>query len=189
VDFADSLEQLEITIGDSASVTFTPEEKERALQKAWNDGFVVNTVRDDTLTWATDIWTYAVPIAVDTVKGIYIQRSNYADDPIDSDLYEVTDGDIIFRQEAANYFIPGDTIVVKGNYKLDYDTDTLDTENLQEYVIASAGYHTLTLLTFKKANLFLKNDVSMSELITLRRELDAERKELRGKLQRAFEDA
>lgn len=190
MDYDATYTELNTRIGDSGDVTFTPEEKASALHKAWNDSFVVKTVWDSTTTWAANTWSYVVPTALDTVKDIYTAySSSYAPEPISADLYEVVDGRIRFRQEAGNIFSAGNTVYVKGNKKLDYATDTLPTTNLEEYVIASAGFNTLTLLGHKKANLFLKNDVSMSELVTLRRELDTERKELRGKLLREWEGA
>lgn len=49
--FNETKEELDITLGDSEDVTFTPEEKTRALTKAWNDPYVVKTVWDTTTTF------------------------------------------------------------------------------------------------------------------------------------------
>ena len=190
MDFADTLAELETTIGDAASITFTPEEKTRALKKAWNDSYVVKTVIDSTTLWATNTFSYAVPTTLRTVKDVYTQQNVVAGtESISADLWEVVDGQLIFRTAATSLFNPGDAIYIKGNYKYDYLSDTITDTSLQEYIIASAGFNTLSLLGFKKANLFLKNDTSMSELIGLRRELDAERKELRAKLHRETQGA
>lgn len=190
MDYDDTYSELNIRIGDTADVTFTPEEKASALHKAWNDSFVVKTVWDSTTVWAASTWSYPVPSTMDSVKDIYrAYSSSDSPLPISSDLYEIVDGNIRFRQNAERIFNAGDTVYIKGNKKLDYATDSLTTTNLQEYVLASAGFNTLSLLGYKKANLFLKNDTSMSELVTLRRELDTERKELRGKLLREWEGA
>lgn len=57
MDYSDTYDELNITLGDNDDVTFTPEEKARALKKAWNDPYVVKVVWDSTLTEAdlTDI--------------------------------------------------------------------------------------------------------------------------------------
>ena len=181
--FDETLDELNTTIGDTGDITFTPEDKVRALTKAWKDGYVVKTVWDSTLTFSVGTYQYAKPIAITTVKDIYISTSNNtATDPptkIDKSLWEVVDGNIHFREAAYGLIPTGTTLYVKGNYKLTTD-DTLPTSELEEYVIALAGYNTLTVLTFKKANLFLKNDTSLSELIALRRELRQEVLEYRA---------
>lgn len=188
--FDETLDELNITIGDTEDVTFTPEDKIRALTKAWKDGYVVKTVLDSTLTFSVGTYQYAKPTAITTVKDIYISTSNntVTDPPtkIDKSLWEVVDGNIHFREAAYSLIPTGTTLYVKGNYKLTTD-DTLPTSELEEYVIALAGYNTLTVLTFKKANLFLKNDTTLSELIALRRELKQEVMEYRASQVREFE--
>ena len=128
-----------------------------------------------------------------TVTDIYLSPSNNttSDFPesISPDLYEIVDGYIQFRNLANSIIPSGWTLYLKGNYKYDYTADTLPTDNLQEYVIALGSYNTLTLLTYAKVNLFLKNDTTLSELIALKRELKQEVLELRGKLQRSYEGA
>ena len=188
MDFTDTKNELNIILGDSGDVTFTNEEKERALKKAWNDPYVVKTVWDTSLSFTSGTYQYEIPSTMTTVKDIAISRSNSATDfpqPIDSDLWDVVDGQIQF---ANNYIVPtGYTFYVKGVYKLDWNFDTLDTPSMQEYVLSNAGYQTLTLLTHKKANLFLKNDTTMGELIGLKRELRNDMKEARLNLQREYE--
>lgn len=189
MDYNETLDELNATLDDTEDVTFTPEQKQRALTKAWNDSHVVKTVWDTTLTFDQNTYQYTVPTALTTVKDIYISTSNTTMDfpePIDSDMWEVIDGNIQFV--GANIIPQGWTLYCKGNKKITVD-DTLDTTNLQEYVIALAGYNCLTALSYKKVNLFLKNDTTLSELIGLRRELGAEVKELRAKLQKDYEMA
>ena len=191
--YADTLEELNITLGDSGDVTSTPEEKARALKKAWNDSYVVVPVRNATLTFDTGTYSQTLPSGLTTVTGISLSPSNSltSDFPegLSSDLYEVING-VIYWKNNANSVIPDTyTLYLTGNYKLDWNTDTLDSTNLQEYVIALAGVNTLKLLGYKKANLFLKNDLTMAELLALKRDLQQEVFELRGKLQRAFEGA
>lgn len=192
MDYNDTLEQLNIELGDTNNVTFTVEEKQRALTKAWNDSDVVNTVWNSTLTFDQSTYQYAIPATLDTIKDIYISASNStADAPekIDSDLWEVVNGNIQFSPKANSAIAQGYTLYLKGNYKLDPDTDTISNVTLQEYVIALAGWETLRLLGYKKANLFLKNDITMTELITLKRDFENDVKNLRNKLHTEFESA
>lgn len=191
MDFDDSLDALNIQLGDTGDVTFTSDEKTRALTKAWNDSYVTKTVWDTTLTMLSGTYQYDIPDGLTTVKDIYISVSNSTSDnpePIASDLWEVVDGNIQFSPKAT--FIPVNyTLYLKGNYKLDPEIDTLDTVNLQEYVLAMAGSNTITLLKYKKANLFLKNDTSVSELVALGREFQREAKEYRLYLQKDYENS
>lgn len=190
MDFSDTLDQLNITLGDSSNVTFAIEEKQRALQKAWNDSHVVDLSWDTSLIFDTQTYRYTVPTTLTTVKDIYISPSNStSDEPekIDSRLWEVVDGTIQFKNSANNVIPDGYRLYVKGNKKLDYNTDTITATNLQEYVIALGGYNTLAQLGYKKANLFLKNDTSMGELVTLKRDLKQDVTELKAKLPRSFE--
>lgn len=190
MDFDETKTELNITLGDTDNVTFTPEEKIRALTKAWNDSYVVKVVWDSTLTFDPSTYQYTIPTSMDTVKGIYISVTNSSSsnpDPIDASLWSVIDGNIHFNALAGRSIPTGYTLYIKGGKKIDPDTDTLDTVGLQEYVIALAGYNTLGMLGFKKANLFLKNDTSMGELITLKRDLKDDVREARAKLLREFE--
>lgn len=188
--YQDSLNELNITIGDSEDTTFTPEEKGRALTKAWNDSYVVKTVWDSTLTYSSSTYQYTKPTGMTTIKDIYLSISNNTstDKPqkLDKAVWEVVDGNIQFNNYADSVITSGSTLYIKGNYKYTI-SDTISDVNTQEYIIALAGFNTLTALTFKKANLFLKNDTSMSELIALRRELKQEVLEYRAKKARDFE--
>lgn len=189
--FAQSLSELNIILGDSSNITFTTEEKERALTRAWRDQYVVNTVWDETLSFTTDDATYSLPATLTTLKDIYLSRSNTSQDfpePIDSGLWDVVDGVIRFAP-VANRIIPsGHTLYLKGNYKITTD-DTIDNVALEEYVLSLAGVNTLTLLGYKKANLFLKNDLTMGELVQLRRDLQQDVREARLRLQKEYEGA
>lgn len=189
--YADTLEELNITLGDTDNVTFTPEEKARALQKAWNDSYVVSYQTGNTLTFATGTRSYALPSGFTTLTEVGISPSNSLSSDfvqwIDSNFWEIQGSNIVFKNNANGVIPGGYTLYIKGKKKLDWNTDTLDTTALQEYVIALAGYNTLTLLSHKKANLFLKNDMTVAELVTLKRDLATDVKELRAKLAGQFE--
>ena len=189
MDYNDFYAELNIQLGDSADTTFTPEEKQRALDKAFKDSYVVEPVLDTTTVWAASTFSYPIPTTLTTITDVYYNyTADNSSSPINSNLYEVYGGNIVFRPLASNIFVSGSAVYLKGNYKYTKN-DTIPNGPLQEYILATAGFNTLSLLGYKKANLFLKNDTTMSEVIALRREFDAERKELRAKLQRAWESA
>lgn len=189
--YAESLVTLNIILGDTGNVTFTPEEKQRALTRAWNDQYVVGTVWDESLTFTVNDYNYTLPATLTTLKDIYLSASNTSSDfpePISSDLWELVDGIIQFSPKANSIIPTGYTLYLKGNYK--YTTaDTISNAGLEEYILSLAGVNTLTLLGFKKANLFLKNDLTMSELIGLKRELQQEVREGRLRLAKEYEGA
>jgi hypothetical protein len=191
MDFNTGLSTLDTILGDSNDTTFSVAEKTRALTKAWHDPYVFSQGWDTSLTYKQGTYQYAVPAALTTLSDIYISPSGSTQpfpEPVSSDLYEVVNGNIQFRQRA-DWTIPdGYTLYIKGRHKIDV-TDTIDDVMMQEYVLALAGYNTLSLLSHKKANLFVKNDTTMGELIGLRRELITEVKELRAQLPKMYESA
>jgi hypothetical protein len=189
--FAQALTELDIVLGDSGNVTFTTDEKTRALTKAWNDPYVVNAVWDSTLSYTTGTYRYALPNTLTTIKDIYISpvgNTNPLPEPIDNGLWELVNGYIQFNQRADNIIPTTYKLYLKGNYKL-ITTDALTPVNMQEYVLALAGVETLKLLAHKKANLFVKNDITMAELIGLKRDLLNDVKELRTRLHKEYESA
>lgn len=189
MDFTTGLTTLDTILGDSSDITFTNAEKTRALTRAWNDQYVVIPVWDTSLTYSTSTYQYAIPIATMTaVSDIYLAPPSTNPDPIDASLWEVVNGNIQFGSSASNFITNGYTLYLKGKYKLTVD-DTIDDVGMQEYVLALAGVNTLTLLGFKKANLFVKNDLTMAELIGLRRELMVDVKEGRTRLLKEFQSA
>lgn len=193
MDFQDTLDEMNITLGDTDNVTFTPEEKIRALTKAWKDSYVIVPVTDATLSFTRGTYQQTLPEGISSVTGISLSPANslITDFPttIDTNMFSVSGGSIQWRNQANGSVPNGYTLYLTGNYKLDPDTDTLDDAKLQEYVIALGAYNTLTLLGYKKVNLFLKNDTTIAELIALKRELRSEVAELRGSLARAYEGA
>lgn len=191
LDFATAETTLDTIIGDAADTTFSSSEKQRALTKAWNDSYVVDEVWDTSLTFATGTYQYTLPNALTTVQDIYISATGSSSpfpDPVDSSFWELVDGKIQFSSQAAAIIPHGYTLYLKGHKKLT-TSDSIANTDMQEYVLALAGVETLKLLTHKKANLFTKNDVTMAELIGLRRELQQDVKDLRSKLRRAWESA
>lgn len=189
--FDEGLTELNTILGDAADVTFSSSEKTRALTKAWRDSHIVREVWDTSLTYTVGTYQYSLPTTLTTIKDIYISPTGAQEpfpDPIDNDLWELVDDNIQFTWQADRIIPNGYTLYIKGNYKLT-TTDAITNTTMIEYVLAIAGVETLKLLAHKKANLFTKNDVSMGELITLKRELNQDVVDLRRRLRRSWESA
>lgn len=191
LSFSAAQTTLDTIIGDGASVTFSSSEKQRALTKAWNDAYVVNEVWDTSLTYSTGVYQYTRPATLSSIQDIYISLTGSSSpfpDPIDSSMWEDVNGKIQFNS-LADRVIPGSYVLyLKGHYKLTTTDDVVNT-NMQEYVLALAGVYTLKMLTHKKANLFTKNDVTMGELITLKRDLQQDVTDLRRQLRTSWSSA
>ena len=187
--FAQTLTELNTTLGDAGNVTFTPEEKTQALTKAWQDSYVVKTVNDSTITYVAGTFDYAIPVALTTVKDVlYPISTSDAPEVVPSDIWSVTNGRIYFVRGVDGYVTTGTIFTIKGNYK--YTVADLITDlKMLDYIIALAAVRTLTLLGYKKVNLFLKNDTSMGELIALKRELASDVDKLRLHLVKEYESA
>lgn len=186
MDFNTAKGELNTLLGDSNNVTFTDEEKTRALTKAWNDPFVVKTVLDDSLTYTQGVYSYERPATLSTVKDIYVSLDNQPPAPISNGLWEEIDNHIYFNQLANRILTTGTTLLIKGNHKMAIG-DSIDMVDMQEYVISLAGCNTLAMLAHKKANLFVKNDITMAELLALKNQLTVDVKEARAHLAKSFE--
>jgi hypothetical protein len=189
MDFEDILEELNTQLGDTDDFTFTPEEKTRALTEAFNDSSVVKVIWSSATTFDASTYQYAIPGTMDTVKDIYISTSNStSDEPekISANLWEVVGANIQFRNGANSTIPQGYTLYIKGNYKYTI-SDTVAETKLQEYILSLAQLRCLKSLGNKKLNRFLKNDTSIAEIVTWKRELQQEVSEYRRSLPRDYE--
>lgn len=171
MDYNNFLDSLNITLGDTDNFTFTPEEKQRALTQAFNDRYVVTGGWNTTLTFTAGTYQYALPTGVSIVKDIYIKTDNSQEYPqkIDSKLWEVVGTNIQFKP-GIDVIPTGYSLYLKANDKYTV-ADTISDTTLQEYILKLAQYNCLALLGNKRALRFLKNDTSMAELITLKRDI------------------
>ena len=191
LSYSDAQTTLNTILGDSTDVTFSSSEKQRALTKAWNDGYVTNEVWDTSLTYSTGTYQYTLPATLTTLQDIYISTTGTSSpfpDPIDNSLWELVNGKIQFNWKADSIIPNGYVLYLRGRYKLTTSDSIADT-NVQEYVLALAGVDTIKLLMHKKVNLFTKNDVTVSELIGVKRELEQDVIRLRQQLRRSWESA
>lgn len=188
MDFAEFLSELNIALGDTDNFTFTTEEKTRALTEAINDPYTVKPIWDTSLTYSVGTYQYGIPTGMTTVKDIYIRTDNSVNNPtkIDSSFWEVIGTNIQFSPLTN---IP-DTygLYLSGNYKYTI-SDTITETNTQEYVLTLAQFRCLKLLGNKKVNRFLKNDTTMSELVTLKRDLEQDVINYRKRLPTSYQVA
>lgn len=165
LDQTDALTQLKLLTSQTANFTFTDDEINQALQAAWNDPYVVNVVWDSTTTYTDGTWQYAVPSTMDVVRGIYTSSDTTANpDPLSSDLYEVVNGNIQFRNDVRRWLTSGQVLYIKGLAKLSED-DQLDTTNQVNYVINLAAELMLNNLVLKRSFQFLRNDTTMTDIV------------------------
>lgn len=188
MDFQDTLHAMNITLGDSEDITFTPEEKKRALTKAWNDPWVVEDVWNTAGSFSVNSYQTPLPTGVGTVRGIGVRTSTTDfPQPLDSSYFDIVGSNIQWTQAARGGLTDGTGLYILGTNKLTVN-NTLNTEALQEYVIALGAWNTLTLLGYKKANLFLKNDLTMGELVALKRDMKADVENMRARFAKRFQD-
>ena len=159
-----------------------------AVVEAWNDGWVATPVWDTSLTFSQSTYQYTLPSTVSVVDAIYLKRStdNFPEE-IDSSLWEVVNGAIIFNQKG-NFSIPdGFGLQIRGKYKLAQADDIPTTDfALKNYVINLAAWIILRQLTFKKITAFLNNDTSVSELINFRSSVERDVQRYRAQLQQSY---
>jgi hypothetical protein len=184
--YADTYINLNIDLADTDNFTFTQEEKERALDAAWNDPYNTSLVWDETTTYDNTVYTYAVPAGIDYIKGyFYKQTSSDFPVPIDSNAFERA-GDTLYLNNDFRFLIPhGSTLVFKGAKQLT-TADSLADDRV-EYVLKLARYNTLSLLGGKKANRFLQNDTSMADIMAMRQTLERDIASMRRRFAQATE--
>ena len=171
MNFADALENLNIDLNDTDNFTFTAEEKTRALEEAWRDAYNTANVWDETTTYSTSTYSYAIPASIKVVKGLYYKDASTSfPSPLGSDAWEAVDGNIKISPEYQYVLTDGSTLVFKGVKQLT-TTDDLSDDRI-EYILKLAHLNTLRRLGGQKANRFLKNDTSMAEIIALRTALE-----------------
>lgn len=189
MDLSDFLTELNVRIGDTDNFTFTPEEKTSALTEAFNDDYVITDKWSASLTFTQGTYQYTLPSDVDVIADIYVKADNSSDYPekIDSSLWEVIAGVLQFKA-GANVIPTGYTLYLKGKTKFD-STDTINEVNVQEYLLNLAQLKLYKIMLAKKSMRFLKNDTSVSEIVTIKRDLQTDVDSYRRRLPKSFQVA
>lgn len=187
MDFQDLYNKLNIKLGDNDNFAFTQEEKEEFITEAIEDSYVVKTVRDVTLTYSLGTSRYAVPTALTTVKDISIKYGDYADPEPIALPWEVVDRYIEFKG-GSSALPDGTTLYIRGNYKYTI-ADTIAETNLQQYVLNLAQINAMDGIGIKKILKFVKNDMTVSEMMAVKSNLERKTQQQRLRLPREFQSA
>jgi len=161
--YSEMLDRLDTMLSDANDRTYTSSEKEEFLNSAYNDPSVFEIVRDTSLTTTAGDPSYTVPATITEVLDILVDIAGDGyPQRIARNSYEVVGGTIYFDYTQKS-MLDGKTLTVIGKYKITPDDDL--PSFLQEYVLHIASIYALEFLKNKFAGRFLKNDVSMTELI------------------------
>lgn len=179
------LTRLNIQLRDADNRTFTAAEKTEVLDIAVNDPYVFIIARDDSTTTVADQARYTRPGNITKISHINLLQTDGYEDTIDNQSWEEVGDEFIFDRTMQG--LPASkTLVVYGKQKLT-DVD-LYPEMLQDYILIIARIHCFELLKTSLATRFLKNDITMSDLIQTINSLKQEAARLQRTLdnQRAY---
>lgn len=173
--------RLDTSLSDSANKTFSTGEKDEFMTRAFNDPVVYKLIRDTSLTTTSTTATYTLPSTVTepTDVGIDTTGDGFRITWLDRDSYDIIDGKLIF-QSVQYPLMNGKTIYLYGKYKLTVSDSVPDF--LQEYVLTLAEIEAFSFMKNKYATRFLKNDVTMAELLNGITERKQHAQELRKSL-------
>lgn len=155
--------RLNTKLRDSADRTFTSSEKDEFYTTACEDEYVYKIAQDTSLTVVAGSFSYAMPTGFTEVTDFgFDANGDGSVYYLDRNDWEVIDGNIILYRMVTG--LPtGATITVVGKQKLT-DSDVIPdylTSYLLELCLIEAFEELKTSLTTR----FLKNDISMSEII------------------------
>lgn len=186
---SDALTQLKLFTSQTNNFTFTDDELNQALQAAWNDAYVIDRVWDGSLTYSDGTWQYTVPDTITVVRGLYFLRDSSSNPSlISSDCYEIVNGNIQFNNKIKRVLTSGQTIYIKGSYKLTADDD-LSTTTQVNYVINLAAELLLNQLLLKRAFQFLRNDTTTTDIVRTLQAIQGNVLRYKQAIQREFEDS
>lgn len=177
--YAQVLDRLNTRLADTADTTFTSGQKAEFLTKAYNDKYNTGVGRDTSLTTAASTYSYAMPSGYSDIYELYIdldgtgamktpvQRENY--DVIGSTLHIDTN------------LTAGKSLILIGAKQFTTDETALPELN-QDYVIEIATLEAMRYLKHRYAMRFLKNDLTMGEVLQAIQECQQAAAELRSQL-------
>lgn len=171
-------DKLNTRLGDATDRTYQSSEKTEFLNSAINDEYVFDIVRDDSITTVADQASYDISgTGVTDVIDVSIDiRGDGYPEPMARSAYDVV-GDTLYFDGVYKGLPADKTLIILGRGKLT-TTDTIP-EFLQEYVLTLAHIEALMELATTYTTRFLKNDVTLSEIIAQKRELEAKANRLR----------
>lgn len=159
--FADLKTRLNTKLRDSQNLTFTDDEKTEILTVAINDPYVYTLTRNASLTTAASTYAYALPTDVEEVFDLFLDTDgNGVGYHVSREDYDVIDGYI-----RARVTWPENTpIILFCKTKLD-SASTDYPVKMQEYILELALVEAFELLKTSLTTRFLKNDMTMADII------------------------
>jgi hypothetical protein len=144
------------------------------LSNAYYDPFVYQISRDSSTTSVANQAQYQVPQVLDQVLDLFLDtNSDGYGDHIDGSAWEQM-GDQIYFQRNHKGLLPGHPLIMVGIQR--FSVNSLIPTLLQDYVLTIAEIGAVDMFRAGYAGFFLKNSVSMAELIshlgTLRQEAE-----------------
>lgn len=178
-DYTEIKDRLNTKLSDSTDKTFSSSEKDEFLASAYNDAEVFIIDRDTSLTTVSGQRNYNLPTGFIEPTDIFIDTaSDGVGNRLARDTYDVINGVIYFQNVRT---LPSScTLIIFGKNKLDTSDNLPDF--LQEYVLTLAQIEAYEFMKNKYATRFLKNDVSMGELVTSLNQLEQKAASLRKNL-------
>lgn len=172
--------RLRTWLRDSTKVTFTDAEITEALTYAIDDEDAYIIDEDSSLTTLANTENYAVPGTFQVVTDLLV---DYADDgfpsPLDSSAWDVINGKIHIRRVYKG--IPaGHKLYVRGKSKL--DTTSTFPEYLQNFILTRAKIFCLRYIQSSLSTRFVKNDITMTEVLNQLAYEEREAERLRNNL-------
>lgn len=155
--------RLNTRLRDTANTTFTSGEKDEMLIEAISDPFVYIADRDTSITTVANQSVYTAPDGFDDIYELgYDYNSDGYAQPIPRDSYDLLNGQIIFRPNA-KALASGKTLHVIGKRKL--ATTDIFPDRVQEYVLELAMVAAFEMLKTSLTTRFVKNDMTMGDII------------------------
>jgi hypothetical protein len=190
MNFSTALSTLNNELGDGDNFALSAVEKTRALTRAWNDKYVVTEDVDTTNTYVNTTDAYDIPEEMRAVLHVYQEPSTDGfKKELPHDAWHIIntlgDRQIQVHRSYKDLLENNKTLHIHGVVKLT-TSDTLDTVELQEYVLQLANYNCVKMLLNKGTFKFLKNDTSVAELVALKRELQQDVEDYRRQAQTHF---
>lgn len=155
------LTKLNTRLRDGGNTTWSAAEKNEILSQAINDPYVYIVDRDDTTTTTANTATYPSPF-----QEIYDMYIDINDDTFPMHIprsnYDIVNGNI-YMDRSMRSLATGHSLIIYGKKKLT-DSD-LYPDIVQDYILEMAMVGAFEMLKTSLTSRFVKNDITMAEVI------------------------
>lgn len=147
---------------DTQNLTFTDDEKTELLTAALNDPLATTVVRDTSLTTIAGTYSYTAPTGIGAIYELGLDlNGDGIFHLIPREQYDLINGAIYFN---TNALPAGKTIQIVGKSKLDATSADIPVK-VQDYVLHIAMVNAFEMLKTSLTTRFVKNDMTMSDII------------------------